>query len=53
MATTADADLIRVGFTSDVNRRARNHRTHGFDWFVVLWETTSRDRAAEAEAAVA
>ena len=48
-----DADLIRVGFTSDVNRHAGNHRTYGFDWFVVLWETTSRDRAAEAEAAVA
>ena len=45
-----DADLIRVGVTSDVDRRAGQHRTYGFDWFVVLWETTSRDRAAEAEA---
>ena len=45
-----DADLIRVGVTSDVVRRAGQHRTYGFDWFVVLWETTSRDLAAEAEA---
>ena len=45
-----DADRIRVGVTSDVERRASGHRTYGFDWFVVLWETTSRDRAAEAEA---
>ena len=45
-----DADLIRVGVTSDVDRRAGQHRTYGFDWFVVLWETTSRTRAAEAEA---
>ena len=44
-----DADLIRVGVTSDVDRRAGHHRTYGFDWFVVLWETSSADRVAEAE----
>ncbi len=45
-----DADRIRVGVTSDVDRLAGQHRNYGFDWLVVLWETTSRDRAAEAEA---
>ena len=45
-----DADLIQVGVTSDVDRRA-NFTRHGFDWFVVLWETTSRDRASEARRA--
>lgn len=47
-----DADLLRVGVTSDVARRAGEHRGYGFDWFMVLWETTSRDRAVEAEAAL-
>ena len=44
-----DADLIRVGVTGNVERRAREHRAYGFDWFVVLWETSSADRVAEAE----
>lgn len=47
-----DADLLRVGVTSDVERRAGEHRGYGFDWFVVLWETSSADRAADAEAAL-
>ena len=45
-----DAALLRVGGASDMGRRASGHRGYGFDWFVVLWETTGRDRAAEAEA---
>ena len=36
-----------------MERRAGEHRGYGFDWFVVLWETTSKDRAAEAEAPAA
>ena len=44
-----DAEIIRVGVTTDFGRRAREHRGYGFDWFVVVWETTSADRAGEAE----
>jgi len=40
---------LRVGVTADFVRRAGEHRGYGFDWFEVLWETTSAGRAAEAE----
>ena len=47
-----DVVLMRVGVTGDIDRRAREHRGYGFDWFVVLWETSSAEHAAEAEAAL-
>ena len=45
-----DAAVMRVGVTTDVVRRAREHSGYGLDWFVVLWETTSAEHAAGAEA---
>jgi hypothetical protein len=45
-----DAEVMRVGVTTDVVRRAREHSGYGLDWFVVLWETSSADLAAATEA---
>jgi hypothetical protein len=47
-----DAEVMRVGVTTDVVRRAREHSGYGLDWFVVLWETSSARLADEAEGAL-
>ena len=47
-----DAEVLRVGVTGDPIRRAREHRGYGFEWFEVLWDTSSAERAGDAEAAL-
>lgn len=41
-----ELDVVRV------EDHLRQHRGYGFDWFVVLWETSSAGLADEAEGAL-